>query len=265
MAFDSSIINFSNELSSGSLSTELELDSDYHISLYGSEKSSFTKNELVYLKIKPIYTLEPYTIQTSEGTCVKNSQGNIKEFIEFLSFLNTTYEYLSQEPIGNVSTEWTVGNGGSVLKDGKIMSINSPTLGILKCTYNVYFDRLKLTTPSNFTGTEILVIAGSELYGYSNLSITYYDEDSGEGTGVITDISLMVKDIMTDNVISGATVIISKSGIILYTGTSDSSGQVAVIGICVTGETYDVKTTAPLYFGSDEDYLNNDSFTVPAG
>lgn len=258
MVDTSTTVSFADETTSNSISTELELDGDYHISLYGSEKSTFSKTELVYLKVKPIYSVEPYTIQTSAGACVKNSQGLIEEKIEFLAFANTNSASLSYEPIGSVTTEWTSGNGGSVLKNGRVMKTNSPALAILKCTYEIKYDRLKLTVPSSLEDTEVLVMVGSELYGYDTETVDY------TGTaGTLVDVTLTIKDVMTDAVIPEATVEISKSGIVLFTGVSNASGELTVPGICATGETYDIKTTASLYFDSDVDYLNNDSFTVP--
>jgi len=250
--------NFSSESTSSDLSAELELDGEYHVSLYGIEKISFSINELVYLKVRPIYSVEPYTIQISSGSCKKVNQGNVEEIVEYLSFKNTTSASLSYMPIGCISTEWSAGSAGSVLISGNVITIPSSALAILKCTYEIEFDRLCLTAPSNLSDEEILVMVGSDLYGYADISVDY----SG-GIGIITDITLTIKDVMSDDIIPDATIELSKEGIVLFTGTSNAEGEITIQGICSTGETYDIKTTATSYFDSDVDYLNNDSFTVP--
>lgn len=255
----STTVNFSSSeiTESESESISLELDDDYHISLYGESKSEFSKTEIVYLKVKPPYSENPYAILTSAGSCVKHSQNNLETITEDLTFENTSGVELSDTPIGTVSTTWVAGSSAAVLISGKTITTTDKKIGILRCEYEIQFDRLQLTVSQNMTDSSVIVMVGYD-DSYASLTVDYI-----ETTTTLSDIVLIIKDIVSDEIIKDANVVVSLNGIQTYSGVTNSNGKVTIPDLIV-GSTYDLKVTATNYLDSDVDYLNNDSFTVPS-
>jgi len=274
MANDSLTTNFSSDEISGtstSGSTELELDDDYHLTLYLADKTEFYRTQEVYLKVKPQYSVESYEIIASDGSCTKFSQGNVETITENLSFPKTSSATLSYLPIGNVSYTWKAGSG-TVLIDGRTVSVNKPVVGILECVYDVNFDRLKLTVPATFTGYEVMVVVGSELYGYADLTVSYVNITGSTSSGSgdppeqdlgLADVIITIKDIYTNEIIPYADIRISKGGTSIYSGSGNILGRVVVSNL-VIGEVYDIEVSKADYIDSGDDYLSNDTFTVSA-
>jgi hypothetical protein len=94
----------------------------------------------------------------------------------------------------------------------------------------------------------------------ADTTVSYEASEEAE-TGT-ENVTLSVRDVITTEPIKNATVRVFKGGVI-FEGVTDFNGDITVPEL-VKGETYDVKITAEGYFSSGEDYLNNDSFTVPA-
>ena len=256
-ASDSTVINFSTSTSSSDINLiSIELDGDYHITLYGENKSEFAKTELVYLKVFPTYSESPYDILTSKGTCIKFSQNEEETIIENIAFENVKSVELSDDPIGAVTTSWVAGTGASVLVNGKTITTPLNVIGILKCEYKRKFDRLQLTVPQSMTDESVIVMVGSD-EDYVSETIEY----TGEGT-TFRDITLVIKDIVSDSEIAGATVVVEYNSIQIFSGAANSQGRVTLQDLTI-GASYDIKITATNYLDSDSDYLNNDSFTVP--
>jgi hypothetical protein len=153
-------VPFSNTSTSSSVSTELELDDDYHVSLYSNDKTEFYRTDIVYLKIKPTYDTAPYTIQTSEGSCIRSSKNNVEEITELVAFTNSKTAQLSYLPIGNVSFTWKTGSG-TPLVSGRNITLPAATIGILACVYSINFDRLKLTMPATYGGATTSALSGT--------------------------------------------------------------------------------------------------------
>jgi len=253
---NSTTVNFSTEDMDVN-STSIELDDDYHISLYGEEKSEFSKTELVYLKAYPPYSVNAYEILTSNGTCIKHSQNNLETVVELLVFEYEKSTSLANLPSGPVTTDWVAGTGSPISINENVISANEKVIGILKCTYKKKFDRLQLAVSPDMVDDQVIVMVGSEINGYDSITVDY----TGEGTN-LRDVTLAIKDIVTDEIISGATITITLGSIQIFTGTSNEDGKVTVQDLII-GSTYDLLVTAIDYLDNNVDYLNNDSFTVP--
>ena len=258
MANDSLVTNFSSDsVTYSPTSISIELDGDYHITLYGEDKSEFAKTEIVYLKVSPPYSTNEYEILTSKGTCTISARNNRETVIDLLTFENETSASLSNLPFGPVTTEWIVGSGSSVLIDEAVITTSSKVIGILKCTYGKEFDRLKLTVPQNMEDDQVIVMVGSEINGYDSITVDY----SGSAS-TFRDVTLIIKDIVSGDIISGASIVVTLESIEIFNGTSNENGKVTIQDMII-GSTYDLSATATNYLNSDADYLNNDSFTVP--
>jgi len=254
----STTVNFSSEEGDDYNSISIELDDDHHITLYQEAKTEFKKTELVYLKVVPSFTVKPYEILVSNGSCVKKSTNNPESITDLLAFENTKEAQLSDFPIGAVITNWVAGEGGAVLTDERKISTSSKAIGILKCVYEREFDRLELTTSLSMTDDQIVVMVGNEEDDeYASITVDY----TGEGT-VLRNITLEIKDIVTDELISNASVIVKKESVEVFSGTTGETGKVTISDMIV-GASYDLEVTATDYIDSNNDYLNNDSFTVP--
>ena len=267
-ASNSTVINFST--TAGAIDPReisIELDDGYHITLYGEAKSSFDKTEIVYLKVSPTYDTNAYEILTSKGICTKYLQNNLETIEELLAFENVTSASLSNIPFGPVSTEWIAGSGSSVLVNENIVTTTDKVIGILKCTYEKEFDRLQLTVSQDMSDDQVIVMVGSEINGYDSITVDYsitidYSGEAGTDS-ILRSVTLIIKDIVSDAIISGASVIVTLSGTEIFNGTSNENGKVTIQNMII-GSTYDLMVTATNYLNSDADYLDNDSFTVPA-
>jgi len=267
MANDSLVTNFSSDsVTYSPTSISIELDGDYHITLYGEDKSEFAKTEIVYLKVSPPYSETEYEILTSKGTCNISARNNRETVIDLLAFENETSASLSNLPYGAVSTEWIAGSGSSVLIDEAAITTTDKVIGILKCTYEKEFDRLQLTVSQDMSDDQVIVMVGSEINGYDSITVDYsitidYSGEAGTDS-ILRSVTLIIKDIVSDAIISGASVIVTLSGTEIFNGTSNENGKVTIQNMII-GSTYDLMVTATNYLNSDADYLNNDSFTVP--
>lgn len=251
----SKTIDFSsNALSNNGIS--IVLDGDYHITLYGEEKTEFDKTELVYLKVSPPYTTNAYDIVTSYGSCIKFNQNNIEDVEDLLTFENESSAELSDIPIGDVTFEWVAGPEHEILRTDNLITISENIVGILKCTYQKEFDRLQLTVDQDMENDKVLVVVESD--EKSSVTVEYTGNVS-----VLRDITLVIKDVITDDVITGAQITVSLENVQVFYGVSNDEGMVTIKDMIV-GATYDLLVTATNYLDSNEDYLNNDSFTVPA-
>ena len=249
-ASDSKTINF--EISTSSSSISIELDDDYHIILYGEERSEFDKTELAYLKVMPTYDVNPYDILASAGVCTKASQNNIADVTEELTFENEKEAELANTPFGAVTSEWIAGDDVSILMDGKKITTTSNTIGILQCEYQVEFDRLQLTVEQDMEDDSVIVMVGSG-EDYASETVDY------SGTAESVSLEILVTDICTGDPIPDATVVIDG----LPSGITNENGIFTVVTPVQTGDSFDIKTTATGYTDSDADFLNNDSFIVP--
>ena len=255
---DSTSVNFSiSTPDTDAISIEISLDGDYHITLYGEAKSEFVKTEMVYLKVSPPYLENVYEILTSTGNCIKQSQGNLEDVVELLAFENTSSKTLSDSPAGAVTTSWVAGAGAAVLVTDKVITTASAVIGILKCEYQKKFDRLQLTVTPAMEDDQVIVMVGSEENGYDSITVKY----TGEST-VLRDVTLVIKDIISDAIIPEAAVTVTLEDIQIYAVTTNEEGKVTLQDMII-GKTYDLLITAIDYLDSDADYLNNDSFTVP--
>ena len=260
----STTINYTSDVT-GILSAKrtptLVLDQDYLILEYGENKQTFKPSENAYLKLYPAYSEFPYTIMTSEGVCTKKNTDSLFTYTDKIAFINKASATLSYKPHGSVTTEWIAGAGGTVLINEKILTTSEKVIGILKCTYSIKFDRLQLVAPVTFTDEKIIVVAHYDdetKVGSTSISVNYLDSTTISKVNV----ELTIKDISDDKIIPGASVTVSLSNVVLFTGISNEKGTVT-IPLLTKGVTYDLKVTVTNFINSDLDYLNNDSFTVP--
>lgn len=255
VATSSQSINFSSGVDDGSIS--IELDEDYHIKMYGEAKTEFDKSEIVYMKVTPTNSEVPYTILTSEGECTITSPDSVEEVTEQLIFEDEKIAELSNTPEGEVTTTWITGNEDTVLISEKEITTAENVVGILECTYSIKFDRLQLHVNSDIESDVILVVVENES------AKTSQTVDFIGATSTLRDVTLVIKNIVSDEVIAGAEVTVSLEGNEIFSGFSNVNGKVTIQDM-IEGATYDLDVKATNYLDSDSDYLNNDSFTVPS-
>lgn len=254
MVSSSQTISFSKDEKSSII---LELDDKYHVSLYGEELSEFSRTQMVYLKMFPTYAEKPYEILTSEGECTIDSRDNVEEVIDLLVFADEKSAELSGFPVNEVVTEWVAGPDVPVLITERQITTPEKVVGILKCTYYKAFDRLKLRVDEDMESSSVIVLV-------KNDGDSAYEEVPYTGTEVrLRNITLVIKDIVSDDPIPNADVVVSLSKITVFSGITNANGKVTIFDL-IEGATYDLSVKATDYIDSDEDYLNNDSFTVPS-
>ena len=119
---------------------------------------------------------------------------------------------------------------------------------------------------NNQTCTEYLTLAldgftipsdGFFVIGMTGVADVDYVVD-GDPVPEPTAVNIVVTDFCTGDVVAGASVYVNGS----LVGTTNSAGSVYA-GMLNPGQTYTLRVTASGYTDSDNDILNNDSFTVP--
>lgn len=242
--------------SEDSRSLSLSLDEDKNRETYGQSKSSFAPGEAAYLKLLP--TMKNYDLYSSTGTIKTSAKRIAYEISEDISFTMSKSAALQYFPSGSVSWEWIGNAPESPLFTGKTVTIGSPAVAILRCTYNVLGDRLKLTVNQaemgDYDEIDVTVVAVS---GESQASATVsYGGEAGVPHPVDLEVSSFCRE---EEVVEGVEVFIDGES----KGTTNSNGLI-YIGDLVPGSVHQLKMINKDGFkDSDRDPLYNDEFTVP--
>jgi hypothetical protein len=242
------------EEDSASVSYSMSLDSDYfEIMNDGVSRTTFSYTDTVYLKVFPPSSLYDYSLFSSSGSLLVATKNILYDYEEEITFIQAATSQLGSNPEAIVSYEWIGNSGGTPTFTGQTVTISSAFTGILKVVYKIKGDRLKLSSVAEDVESVLCVAK----YDDGVASITVDLED-----GELTDVSIIVKDVITEEPIPDASIVVTKSGDTIFTGNANESGEILIPDL-IRGETYDIVTTAVDYFSSAEDYLNNDYFTVP--
>ncbi len=238
----------------GSRSIALELDNHYNISVYGQQKSVFAPGESAYLKMMPGVSA---SYRSSAGSISRQASNVPYVHVENVSFAMTRSASLQFAPNGSVSWEWLGHSGGSPLFEGRTVTLQSDTVGVLRCQYTVMGTRLRLLVNNWDMGLheamEVIVVA---VAGEQQASaLVRYSRDA-EMEPVPYDLS--VSDFCSGEVVSGVHVYLDGVSV----GTTNASGRIH-LGELKPGTIHQLKMTKDGYIDSDNDVLHNDSFTVP--
>lgn len=244
---------------SADFSARLSLDSDYNEAIYNEEnKSSFLPNETAYLKLLPGESTKAYYLGSSFGTLSIANKNVLYDYSEDINFILEKEATLSFVPNAGVSYSWIGNNGGTPLFVGKAVVIPSNIIGILRCSYQVMGDRLKLSN-ADVGLDEYNILCVVDYIGDYNISLSVSFEVGDDPGSEEIRLEVAVVDMCTGDVIPNASVIIDG----LDSGVTNSDGIFYPMPTVNTGQTYDIKVTATGYQNSDADFLKNDSFTIP--
>lgn len=92
----------------------------------------------------------------------------------------------------------------------------------------------------------------------SSITVTFINPDTEEELSP-EPYELQVKSFCTDETVAGVTVYMDGTEM----GQTDADGVIS-LGALLPGSTHTLKMVKDGYISSDQDKLNNDSFTVPA-
>lgn len=252
-------VTFGGETSESiSQSYSLEVDSDYFETVNGEDKSTYSPTDEVFLKCIPPSSVESYALHSSIGTLTKIHSDILFEVTETISFKKSSTASLSNEPYSITSHSWVGADKGTVSFSGYTVTGSSEIVGLLEVTYMVKGDRLSLTGCTSDQDEYDVLCLVEYTEEMSDATVSF---EQGDGTGEVVNVKFTVKDAITDIKIPDATVTVSGHGVDT-TQISNENGEVLFTGL-VRGNTYDIETVASGYHNSGEDYLNNDSFTVP--
>ena len=257
----------------------LELDTDYNYLTYGCDKSIFDYTEVAYLRLLPPARYRAYALDISDGLIELHKADAKYQFEETIHFTKTSKAELKYYPNGSVITEWVAGKDLPVTVDKRIVKVSGgqETIGSLKCTYEVYYDRIKVrwdgeipTDPTNVIAladfrTDDQIAEQSQGYADSVTDVVTAEvEFANKG---YRDVEIIFKDIGTDQPIEGADVTLNKydgagQPVESQNGTTDENGKVTFTQLRV-GDEYRLVSTKTGYVDSATDYLKNDAFIVP--
>jgi hypothetical protein len=221
----------------------LELDPEAN-----EEKTTFTAGDKVYLRFL-FANDDPYTINVNMGTA-KIEATNVHYPVEDeeLQFPNKDSAYLRYVPCNNVAYEWIGNVPETPVFSGRKVMLNEPAVAVLNCEYETKGDRLSIK--SDTAGTVLIVV----IQGENQVSLSLAFEEKG---GPV-DYELKVVDYCTGEILSDVTVYFDGVDI----GKTNENGIIA-LGELIPKSTHTLKMDKSGYLNSEDDKLNNDSFTVP--
>lgn len=265
-------VNF-NETSSD-FSADLSLDEEKNRAVYAlgdtETKTTFAPTETAYLQLIPGASTESYSMGSSLGTLSVANSDVLFDYTEDISFASVNFAKLTFIPNSIVTYEWIGNDGGTPTFVNDFITVPSAVIGILRCTYQVLGDRLKLTN-ANLAQDEYGVLC---VVIYDNIKVTNTDGNITPYTTSITvafatddsvpseDVTLEIQvvDMCTGDPVPNANVMVTG----YPAGITDANGIFLLNGTVTTGQTYNLKITATDYDDSDLDFIKNDSFTVPS-
>lgn len=262
-------VNFSIEEdestpSKSSYTYRLEEDSDYFEIVNGVSRSKYFPTDTVYLKVFPSRSILDYNLFSSLGTLSVISVGVLFERTETVLFTQDITAKTSYSIQSILSTSWSGENGGSVSFNNTDLTISYPVTSILTITYLTKGDRLSLVNNDDYPDLDefdVLCVSQYNNGGDASERISFMKSVSDVDGIQLTNVVLTIKDVITDIIIPNALVTVTGNGI-NFSSVADANGRVLIPNL-IRGYTYQIKTVSSGYFNSDEDYLNNDSFTVP--
>jgi hypothetical protein len=249
-----------SETSEISQTYSLEVDSDYFETVNGESKTTYFPTDEVFLKCIPPSSVEAYSLHSSIGTLTKTHSDVLFEVTETISFKKSSTASLGSIPYSIVSHSWIGADKGSVSFSGGTATVSSEIVGLLEVTYMVKGDRLSLTGCSSEQDVFEALCLDEYTEERTDTTVSFEQSEGEEGEQIVS-VKFTVKDAVTDSKIPDASVTISGNGF-NETQISNENGEVVFSGL-IRGNTYDIETVASGYYSSGEDYLNNDSFTVP--
>lgn len=195
-------------------------------------------NDTVYAQTKyPIYSITDATAATAL-LAIKNKR---------LSIIHSSGTNLNVQRSGDICI--------------KIAGNTESLYGSINLEYKAHriYKEYIWTTPNITTTTEypFFVVDTGEVVDTFNIKVEVQSD-------VIVDIQFVVSDIANDRPVKDAIVRITQPdnpSFIALEDTTNDNGE--VIFSLVSGQTYDIKTTAEGFIDSDLDYISNDTFTVP--
>lgn len=248
------------ELTSLDDRTEISLDDEYNRTVYqlndDETKSTFAPSEIAYLKLLPSSTQKPYTLGSSLGNLGLANSGIVYDYEEDINFILENKGELSFIPYGSVSYRWIGNDGGTPSFADGIINLPSDVIGILRCTYTVLGDRLKLTNADFEDNTYgVLCLA---IYSPDDITSMTVNFDRGvEPSEVFLEVQVV--DMCTGDPVPNALVQVEG----IDSGYTDDDGLILLNQKVVTGQEYDIRVTADDYVSTDLDFIRNDSFTIP--
>jgi len=231
----------------------IELDEEYN-----DGRSCFAPNDPIYVRV---FCRKTYTVKATLGNARIFASGIPQEITEYVDFNN--WRGSTEKPIHEITSyNWNgISLGAIRWERGSESLVADESMadgyGVLELTYITAFDRWEYKSP--VAGDVIVYAIGTgncvDSNGdYPSASLTLdIDETCAEEANEVT---IVVKDFVTGNVISGASVVIDRN----FVGTTDVNGTVYA-GL-LAGGSHQIRTTAPGYTDSDNDLLGNDEFVV---
>jgi len=236
----------------------ISLDRDRNSSVYGVEnKSQFLPGETAYLKVIASHQHKPMTLHSSMGSVRFSQSGVLFNVTEEIQFTYTDSGTLRHLPYGGISYRWIGKSAGTPKFEGKKVSLSSPGVGVLECTYKVSGRRATLTVssvPGDESVSVLVVVVQDEKT--ANTSVTYSGDDSEEAEPV--PVTLRVRDFCSDDSLDNVLVYVNG----VFKGATTIEGTL-YIGLLRSGSVHDLLMTKEGYIDSNLDVLYNDSFTVP--
>lgn len=234
-----------------SIEISLILDADRN-----NDQVEFAIGSDVFVKIMPTGDNNDF-FSVNVGNVVK-IDSNIPQVVtdEEVSFANSNTANLNYRPSGPVSWSWVGVACGNPNFKGREINLTSNAIGVLKCTYTTYFDRLKVTYSGVDEADVLLVCIRGAVQ--DSLVIPFVADNV---TGATKDVTITVRDYCSDSIVSYANITVWGTGFAEQSFVCNDAGQV-IIPDLVIGQTYNIKVTASGYRDSDQDSLDNASFIV---
>jgi hypothetical protein len=217
-------------------------------------QTSFVANDTAYLRFLSSSS-KSYEIKVSMGEARRAATNIHYNNEDEIQFLNTDSGSLSYIPCSEVNYSWMGTDGGTPFFNGKKITLNGKKVAVLKCNYETEGDRISVG--SGTAGTVVVVV----IQGDNDASYTItFAEDPDDLEEPIDSVSydLEVKDYCADGMIAGVTVYLDGEDI----GQTDENGIIALGGL-KPGSSHSLRMVKSGYISSEDDKLNNDSFTVP--
>lgn len=233
----------------------------YDVNLEWDDEYEGVFTEGRYFKVYPSGVPEVYA---DAGELKKISSDKRETKTEYVVFAESKEESLGDFPVNTPTVlSWT-GTGSPTFARDKV-KFNEKKVGVLKLEYEVSFDRYhhKFTLSEKYQGEpEKCVIIGKKVFyegsPYEEVSMDHLVHTNPE-TGDRRDVTIKVVDACTGDPVPDATVEINNG--MVFSGTTDENGEVVVSDLLI-GEEYQIFTNANNYVASDQDTLDNDTFTV---
>lgn len=232
---------------SGEFFIQMKMDDEEN-----NEVTTFYAGDYVYILVCASHNYECYT---TGDDLTKKASNIIEEYVDDLVFAKASEATLAYPPTGNVQYEW-IGRdpNANPVFDGMKVSLTKNVTGMLRCTYDVAWDRWEVHHGKVATIITTAYIPDTEAIAY--LSIDFL---SAEGVSISGPQAweLMVLDYCNDQPVEGVAITLGGSPV----GVTDSAGLI-FLGQLNPAE-YTLKMTKTDYIDSDLDKLHNDKIIIP--